>query len=278
MANYSQNIFFAPKDNLSSGDPAKVVKGSEVDGELGLISTAIASKENSTNKGVANGYASLDGSALVPTAQIPNLNTSKLTSGLLSVARGGTGIGTTPAGNLLLGSGTSAMTPLAPGAAGSVVRSSGTTWTSSALAAGDIPNLGADKITSGILPVARGGTGLSSYTAGNYLYASGTGTIAHRTPAQVRTNINAASASISIFAGAGLTGGGDLSGGDRTLTLGVPSTLTSTTNNGISVSSHTHAIGAGIMKAHVSTGGKTTVTTGDPPTTGVSNGDIHYKV
>lgn len=39
----------------------------------------------------------------------------------------------------------------------------------------DIPSLDTSKITSGILPIARGGTGLSSYTFGDLLYANGTG-------------------------------------------------------------------------------------------------------
>ena len=45
----------------------------------------------------------------------------------------------------------------------------------------------------------------------------------------------------SISAGNGLTGGGDLSS-NRTLTLGTPSTLTGSTTNAVTASSHTHAI------------------------------------
>lgn len=44
MSNYSQNVFFAPKDSLTSGDPNKVIKGSEIDAELQEISDAIATK------------------------------------------------------------------------------------------------------------------------------------------------------------------------------------------------------------------------------------------
>lgn len=42
---------------------------------------------------------------------------------------------------------------------------------------------------TGLLGVARGGTGIGSYTAGNYLNASGATTLQQRTPAQVRTDI-----------------------------------------------------------------------------------------
>ena len=44
MSNYSQNVFFGPKDALSSGDPNKVIKGTELDAELQEISDAIATK------------------------------------------------------------------------------------------------------------------------------------------------------------------------------------------------------------------------------------------
>lgn len=44
-----------------------------------------------------------------------------------------------------------------------------------------------------------------------------------------------------LTAGAGLTGGGDLST-SRTLTLGTPSQITASTTNGVTATSHTHAI------------------------------------
>lgn len=289
MANYSQSVFFGPKDSLLSGDPAKVVKGSEFDSELGLISTAISSKEDSSNKGIANGYASLDASTLVPVAQIPDLSTAKLTSGTLGVARGGTGVATVTAGNLLLGAGTSAMTSLAPGTARQVCISSGTAWTSRVLEAADIPNLSADKITSGTLPVSRGGTGLTSLTAGSVLVGNGTTTnlVAPSTVGNIlRSDGSAwysaslavagiAAAARNITAGNGLTGGGDLSS-DRTLTMGTPGSLTSATTNAVTSTSHTHAIGGGIVKAHNSAGGQVTVSTLDP--SGGNNGDIWFKV
>lgn len=44
MTDYTQNITFATKDALSTGDPAKVIKGSDIDGEFSEIETASATK------------------------------------------------------------------------------------------------------------------------------------------------------------------------------------------------------------------------------------------
>jgi hypothetical protein len=49
----------------------------------------------------------------------------------------------------------------------------------------------AGNITSGTLPAKYGGTGISSYKAGNYIYASGMTTLDLRTPAEVLTDIKA---------------------------------------------------------------------------------------
>jgi hypothetical protein len=53
-------------------------------------------------------------------------------SGTLPVANGGTGATTLAANNVLLGNGTSAMQAVAPGAAGNLLTSNGTTWASTA--------------------------------------------------------------------------------------------------------------------------------------------------
>lgn len=47
-------------------------------------------------------------------------------------------------------------------------------------------------ITSGMLPVARGGTGAGTFTAGNYLVGNGTDPLASKTPAAVLADIGAA--------------------------------------------------------------------------------------
>lgn len=50
----------------------------------------------------------------------------------------------------------------------------------------------ADDITSGTLPVARGGTGVATVPAGNYVVGGGTGALQSKAPADVLTDIGAA--------------------------------------------------------------------------------------
>lgn len=49
MANYNKATDFAAKDTLTSGDPDKVVKGTEIDDEFTLIETAVNSKSNTAS-------------------------------------------------------------------------------------------------------------------------------------------------------------------------------------------------------------------------------------
>ena len=49
MSNYTKATDFESKDDLPSGNPAKIVKGSEIDAEFVAIATAIASKSNTAD-------------------------------------------------------------------------------------------------------------------------------------------------------------------------------------------------------------------------------------
>jgi hypothetical protein len=46
MADYTKSTNFASKDSLSTGNPLKIVKGTEIDTEFNNISTAIATKQD----------------------------------------------------------------------------------------------------------------------------------------------------------------------------------------------------------------------------------------
>ena len=46
MSDYTKSTNFASKDNLTSGNPSKIVKGTEIDTEFTNIATAIATKQD----------------------------------------------------------------------------------------------------------------------------------------------------------------------------------------------------------------------------------------
>jgi len=87
MSNYSKLTDFAAKDALNTGNPSKVVKGTEIDDELSAISTAIATK------------ADLSGPTFTGTVTIPTI---ALTNAI-TVAQGGTGATTASAARTNLG-------------------------------------------------------------------------------------------------------------------------------------------------------------------------------
>lgn len=48
MSNYTKSTNFASKDALTSGDPSKIVKGTEIDTEFNNLAIAIATKADGT--------------------------------------------------------------------------------------------------------------------------------------------------------------------------------------------------------------------------------------
>ena len=48
MSNYTKATNFATKDALSSGNPLKIVKGTEINTEFDAIATAIRSEEHTS--------------------------------------------------------------------------------------------------------------------------------------------------------------------------------------------------------------------------------------
>lgn len=117
-------------------------------------------------------------------ASTHNHAASDINTGTLAVARGGTGVASVTSGSYLRGAGTSALVERTPS---EVLADIGAAASSHAHATTDI--------TSGTLGVARGGTGIASYTADNYIRASGSTTLEQRTPTQVRSDIGAAASS-----------------------------------------------------------------------------------
>ena len=64
MSNYAKTTNFAVKDTLASGNPAKIIKGSEIDAEFDNIQTAVATKANTASP------------TFTGTVTIPTLNVS----------------------------------------------------------------------------------------------------------------------------------------------------------------------------------------------------------
>jgi hypothetical protein len=49
MSNYTKTTNFAVKDTLASGNPAKIIKGSEINTEFDNVATAVATKANTAS-------------------------------------------------------------------------------------------------------------------------------------------------------------------------------------------------------------------------------------
>lgn len=82
MSDYTRSINHTAKDALSSGDPNKVIRGSEMDSELDAVATAVATKTDKVVPAAASNVATLDGTG--------NLEDSGVTSTELGILDGAT--------------------------------------------------------------------------------------------------------------------------------------------------------------------------------------------
>ena len=159
MSNYTKATNFAIKDGLSTSDPAKIIKGTEIDNEYNAISSAIASKADinspaltgtptaptagagtNTTQVASTAFvkAAVDALGTIGTMAAQNKTAVDITGGTivgitdLAVADGGTGRSTLTDKAVLIGAGTSGITSISPGTSGNVLKSDGTNWTSAA--------------------------------------------------------------------------------------------------------------------------------------------------
>lgn len=120
-----------------------------------------------TAVGAASGVASLDSSSLVPTSQIPNLDTAKITTGTFAIARIPTGTTST---TVSLGNHThSYVATSSVGAANGVASLDASVLVPTS----QIPSLDASKITTGTLSYSRLPSG-PEYTPADYGYQAWT--------------------------------------------------------------------------------------------------------
>jgi hypothetical protein len=187
VANYVKGTNFAIKDGLPSGNPSKIVKGTEIDVEFTAIAGAIATKADinspafigtptaptaatgtdttqlATTEFVNNSIvAERDEAATLtlktltsPTINGGLISNASISGGTISslsspitVPNGGTGRTTLTASNLLVGNGAGNVNFIAPGANNTVLTSNGTSWSAQALT--NIP--GSVSVTSGSAP------------------------------------------------------------------------------------------------------------------------------
>jgi hypothetical protein len=78
MANYVKAVDFASKDALLSGDPAKIIKGTEIDTEYNAISVAISTKADTVSP-------TFTGTPTAPTAS-PGTNTTQIATTAFATA------------------------------------------------------------------------------------------------------------------------------------------------------------------------------------------------
>jgi hypothetical protein len=163
MSNYVKATDFASKDALTSGDPLKLIKGTEINTEFNAIQTAVATKADlaspaftgnptATTQATGNSSTRLATTAFVNNQIAANASSVAITGGTidgvaitggtvsglatdLAVADGGTGASTFTLNSVVLGNNTSSLAGnmVAPGTSGNVLTSNGTTWTSAVI-------------------------------------------------------------------------------------------------------------------------------------------------
>jgi hypothetical protein len=84
MSNYTKTVNFATKDNLSPGNPLKIVKGTEIDTEYNNIATAVATKTDNSAAAITGG--TIDGAAIGGTTPAAGAFTTLAASGTTTLA------------------------------------------------------------------------------------------------------------------------------------------------------------------------------------------------
>jgi hypothetical protein len=130
-------------ENVSSGNwetGAAITAARFIGDAGGLIGAANIDVTYATSAGDADALSTprtINGVSFDGTANITVAAAGSTLTDTVPVGKGGTGATTLSANSVLLGNGTSALQVVAPGTAGNVLRSDGTTWTSASIQLGD---------------------------------------------------------------------------------------------------------------------------------------------
>jgi len=84
LSNYTKTVNFATKDNLSPGNPLKIVKGTEIDTEYNNIATAVATKTDNSAAAITGG--AIDGATVGSTTPAAGAFTTLAASGTTTLA------------------------------------------------------------------------------------------------------------------------------------------------------------------------------------------------
>ena len=168
MSNYVQSTNFATKDALPSGDPLKIVKGTEINTEFNNIATAVATKADTASPTLTSPTLVTPALGTPTSGVLTNVTGLPIvagTTGTLSVARGGTGVtSSTGTGSVVLSNSptfTGSVTGTFVGdVTGNVTGNAGTV-TNGVYITGN-QTIGGEKIFSSTVYLADGGVMFSS--------------------------------------------------------------------------------------------------------------------
>ena len=159
MSNYTKTVNFATKDNLSPGNPLKIVKGTEIDTEYNNIATAVATKTDNSAAAITGG--AIDGATVGSTTPAAGAFTTLAASSTTTLAGALVGAATQAAFNtttttLNLGG---AATAVNIGAATGTATVANTTLAAKAITASTTLNVTGASTLTGAVTATAGVTG-----------------------------------------------------------------------------------------------------------------------